>query len=514
MEELAAHLEGRRPFLEVEHRMRHLDGSWRWMLVRGAAVRDAAGKAYRLAGSQSDITERKRAEEKVLHDALHDALTGLPNRTLFIDRLSQAMAFQQRRSDYRFAVLMLDVDRFKTINESLGHMQGDLLLVELAQRLATCVRPGDTLARMGSDEFAILLEDLVDPQEPLHVAERIHLALGAALDLAGTEVFATVSIGVATGGPAYSRPADLLRDADIALYSTKDVGRGRHVLFQPAMHEHARAQLQLEMDLRRALDRGELRLAYQPVVSLESGLVSSCEALVFWEHPTRGRIPPGDFIPTAEETGLVVPLGTWALQRACEDCKQWNDALPEGQSVSVSVNLSGKQLLHHDVLADVRAALARSGLDARRLRLELTESVIMENAGPAALLLQQLKALSVHLMLDDFGTGYSSLSYLHNFRFDTLKIDRSFVVRLEQSSKQAEIVRTIVSLARALSMQVVAEGVENLAQLQHLVSLRVQYGQGFLFSRSLDARAFGDLLLEHKAFPLPRPPAAHLARAR
>jgi len=501
--ELAAHLEGRAPLLEVEHRVRHFDGSWRWMLVRGAAVRDANGNAYRLAGSQTDITARKGAEEKLLHDALHDALTGLPNRTLFTDRLGQAMAFQQRRSDYRFAVLLLDVDRFKTINESLGHMQGDLLLVQIGQRLAGCVRPGDTVARLGGDEFAVLLEDFGDAEEPLRAADRIHAALAAPHDLGGTEVFATASIGVAEGTAEYSHPEELLRDADTAMYRAKGKGPGRHAVFQPAMHALARAQLQLENDLRRAIDRGELRLSYQPVVSLESGDISGCEALVFWEHPTRGRIPPGDFIPAAEETGLVVPLGRWALQTACRDCKQWNDALPRGQSVSVSVNLSGKQLLQHDVIEDVRAALAQSGLAGQRLRLEVTESVIMENAGPAALLLQQLKGLQVGLLLDDFGTGYSSLSYLHNFRFDTLKIDRSFVSRLEQSGKQAEIVRTIVSLARGLSMEVVAEGVETAAQLQRLQELQVESAQGFLFSRPLDARGFGELLLQRKPFALP-----------
>ena len=508
--ELGAHLEGRSPFLEVEHRVRHFDGNWRWMLVRGAAVRDGNGKAYRLAGSQSDITERKHTEEKLLHDALHDALTGLPNRSLFTDRLGQAMKFQKRRSDYRFAVLLLDVDRFKTINESLGHMQGDLLLEEVARRLVQCVKPGDTVARLGGDEFAILLEDFTDPEEPPRAAERIHQALSKAHDLGGTEVFATASIGVAAGDAHYSHPEELLRDADTAMYRAKDMGRARHAFFQPAMHEHARAQLQLEMDLRRALDRGELRLAYQPVVSLYSGQISSCEALVFWEHPARGRIPPGDFITLAEETGLIVPLGAWALQQACTDCKQWNDA---GSSVSVSVNLSGKQLLQHDVIADVREALAKTGLDARRLRLEVTESVIMENAGPAALLLQQLKSLSVHLLLDDFGTGYSSLSYLHNFRFDTLKIDRSFVSRLEQSGKQAEIVRTIVSLARALNMEVVAEGVENLQQLQQLQQLQVESAQGFYFSRSVDARTFGEMLQSRKAFALPSALASQLARA-
>jgi diguanylate cyclase (GGDEF)-like protein/PAS domain S-box-containing protein len=501
--DLGLHLEGRTPHLETEYRLRHLDGSWRWMLVRGAAVRDAAGKAYRLAGSQTDITQRKLAEEKLLHDALHDGLTGLPNRSLFMDRLGQALAFQQRRSDYRFAVLFLDVDRFKTVNESLGHTQGDVLLVQIARRLREMARPGDTVARLGGDEFALLLGDFTDPEEPVRAAERAQQALSAPYDLDGTEVFATASIGVAVGSREYSRPEELLRDGDIAMYRAKDLGRARHAVFHPDMHAHAQALLQLDTDLRRAIERAELRLRYQPVVSLFTGQITGCEALIVWEHPTRGAIPPGDFIPTAEETGLIVPIGRWALAQACADAKAWNTALGRVPGVSVSVNLSAKQLVRPDLLEDVRGALERSGLEARRLRLEVTESVIMENAGPAALLLNQLKALSVGLLLDDFGTGYSSLSYLHNFRFDTLKIDRSFVARLEQSGKQAEIVRTIVSLARALQMEVVAEGVENSAQVQQLQTLRVDSGQGYWFSRPLDARAFQELLVARKTFSLP-----------
>jgi diguanylate cyclase (GGDEF)-like protein/PAS domain S-box-containing protein len=511
--DLGLHLEGRTPFLEVEHRVRHVDGTWRWMLVRGAAVRTPDGKAYRLAGSQTDITERKNAEEKLLHDGLHDALTGLPNRSLFRDRLGQAMAFTQRRSDYRFAVLFLDIDRFKTINESLGHMTGDLLLGRVAKRLEGCIRPGDTVARLGGDEFAVLLEDFSDPDEPIRTAERIHVALEAPHDLDGTEVFASASIGIAMGSPKYTRPEEVLRDADTAMYRAKDMGRGRHAVFQPGMHAHARAQLQLETDLRRAIDRNELRLNYQPVVSLETGHIVGCEALVTWMHPVRGLIPPNDFIPAAEDTGLIVPIGRWALRQACVDAFHWNEKLPRPNQISVSVNLSGKQLLHSTLLEHVREALAASALDARRLRLEVTESVIMEHAGPATLLLAQLKNLGVHLLLDDFGTGYSSLSYLHNFRFDTLKIDRSFVSRLELPGKHAEIVRTIISLARALSMEVVAEGVENMGQLAQLQLLEVESAQGYWFSRPVDARGLAELLVARKEFVLPVPPPLHAAQA-
>jgi diguanylate cyclase (GGDEF)-like protein/PAS domain S-box-containing protein len=511
--DLGLHLEGRTPFLEMEHRVRHLDGSWRWMLVRGAAVRDGSGKAYRLAGSQTDITERKSAEEKLLHDALHDLLTGLPNRSLFMDRLGQAMAFTQRRSDYRFAVLFLDIDRFKTINESLGHMTGDVLLVRVAKRLGGCIRPGDTVARLGGDEFALLLEDFTDPDEPIRTAERIHEALAAPHDLEGTEVFTSASIGIAMGSPKYTRPEELLRDADTAMYRAKDMGRGRHAVFQPGMHAHARAQLQLETDLRRAIDRNELRLNYQPIVSLESGHIVGCEALVTWMHPSRGLIPPNDFIPAAEDTGLIIQIGRWALRQACDDAFHWNEKLPRHHQVSVSVNLSARQLVHNELLEHVREALSGSTLDSRRLRLEVTESVIMEHAGPASLLLAQLKNLGVHLLLDDFGTGYSSLSYLHNFRFDTLKIDRSFVSRLELPGKHAEIVRTIISLARALSMEVVAEGVENVGQLAQLQGLGADSAQGYWFSRPVDAQGFAELLIARKAFPLPVPPLPQAAQA-
>jgi diguanylate cyclase (GGDEF)-like protein len=425
-------------------------------------------------------------------------LTGLPNRTLFFDRLRQAMAFAQRRSDYRFSVLYLDIDRFKTVNESLGHMQGDHLLVEVAERLLKCVRPGDTVARLGGDEFGILLEDFAHAEEPIHTAERIQLALAAPHDLHGTEVFATASIGIALGFPGYLRAEDVLRDADTAMYRAKDLGRARHAVFHPSMHVEARAQLQLESDLRRALERGELRLTYQPIVSLDTGRVTGCEALVVWDHPSRGVLPPGDFIPAAELTGLVVPLGRWAVLQACHDCKAWNDVLRD-QPISVSVNLSAIQIGTPQVLEDVRAALLLSGLNAALLKLEVTESIVLQSANSAALL-GQLRALGVHLLLDDFGTGYSSLGYLHNFRFDTLKIDRSFVSQMEAGGRHAELVRTIVSLARALSLDVVAEGVENATQVQLLQQLRVESAQGYFFSRALSAQAFRELLLSRRVF--------------
>ncbi|MFL5290116.1 MAG: EAL domain-containing protein [Myxococcales bacterium] len=506
--DIAAHVEGRSAHLESEIRIRHADGTWRTMLVRGAAVRDGSGKATRMAGSQTDITDRKRAEEKLLHDALHDGLTGLPNRALFMDRVGQAMAFQARRSDYRFAVLMLDVDRFKTVNESLGHAMGDRLLASVAKRVWRCVRPGDTVARLSGDEFAVLLEDYAVAEEPRRVADRIIAEMAAPHDLGGTEVFTSASVGVAVGRPELGKPEDLLRDADVALYRAKDLGRSRYVVYHPSMRTRAREQLQFETDLRRALGRNELRVVFQPIVSLTTGLPTGCEALVEWQHPGRGRIPPSDFIPMAEETGLILPIGNWVLRESCKQVKAWAGRCEGGPTPTVSVNLSARQLLHAELVDQVRAAISDAGIVPGQLRLEVTESVIMENAGPASLLLTQLKALGVHLLIDDFGTGYSSLSYLHNFRFDTLKIDRSFVSRIDTAQKNVEIVRTILSLSRALGMTAVAEGVETEGQVAQLQILKCDSAQGFYFSRGLEGQLFAAMLSDHKKWDLPVASAA------
>jgi diguanylate cyclase (GGDEF)-like protein/PAS domain S-box-containing protein len=501
--EISLHLEGRAPHLEAEYRLRHEDGQFRWMLARGLAVRDPAGSPFRMAGSQTDITLRKRAEAKLAHDALHDALTGLPNRSLFMDRLGQAMAFQRRRADYRYACLFLDVDRFKTINESLGLFRGDQLLVALARRIQRCVNPGDTVARLGGDEFSVLLEDFADEEEPLRVAERIHQELAGSHDLEGTEVFVSASVGLVRGRPAHARPEELLRDAEIAMYRAKEQGRSRTALFEQGMQVRARALLQLETDLRRALERGELQLGFQPVVNLATGQIAGCEALCTWTHPLRGKVSPADFIPLAEENGLIVPIGAWVLQEACRAARQWKRP---GAPLTMAVNLSARQL-GPELLGHVRSALVETGLPPQRLRLEITESVLMEHKGPATPLLAQLKALGVHLLLDDFGTGYSSLSYLHEFRFDTLKIDRSFVARLG-SGKPTEIVRSIVSLAGTLGMEVVAEGVETPAQVAQLRELGAGFAQGFFFSRPIDAEAFERLLLAKNPWPVSVPPPA------
>lgn len=494
--EIRQHLEARTPHVECEYRLRHEDGSFRWMLARGMAVRDGSGRAYRLAGSQTDITDRKRSEEKLAHDALHDALTGLPNRSLFMDRLSQAMAFKRRRNDSRYACVFLDLDRFKTVNESLGHFFGDRLLSSVGKRLLNSVRPGDTVARLGGDEFCILFEEFSDDGEPLKLVERLQKTLLTAHDLDGTEVFAQASAGIALGQAEYARPEDVLRDAEIAMYRAKEQGRGSVTMFQTSMHTRARAQLQLETDLRRALERDELRLVYQPVIALATGQLAGCEALCTWDHPVHGHVSPAQFIPIAEETGLIVPLGAWALREACRAAAAFGKL--DSRRLTVAVNLSARQL-GPELLEHVRAALSESGLPAHRLQLEITESLLIEHAGPAAPVLAQLKNQHVHLLLDDFGTGYSSLGYLHDFRFDALKIDRSFVARAGMG-KQAELLHTIVSLARTLGMEVVAEGVETAAQAIQLQALGAQYAQGFFFSRSVEEEEFARLVRSQRIF--------------
>ena len=493
---IANHLEGTTPHFENEHRMLHRDGSYRWMLTRGIAVSNESGKPYRMAGSQTDITERKTAEEQLLHDAFHDALTNLSNRALFMDRLAGAVARGRRREDYLFAVLFLDVDRFKVVNDSLGHLAGDQLLVTIARRLETCLRPGDTVARLGGDEFAILLEDISDVSDSIRVAERIQRELQQAFNLSGNEVFASASIGIAPASSSYERAEDVLRDADTAMYRAKALGKARHQVFDRTMHARAVALLQLETDLRRALDREEFRLYYQPIVEFSSGRIEGFEALIRWQHPERNIIPPSEFIPVAEENGLIIPIGRWAIREACRQLKIWQQQFPIDPPLSVSVNISGKQLSRPDLVDEIKAALKETGIDPSTLKLEITESVIMENAEYAVEMLLQLRALNVQLNVDDFGTGYSSLSYLHRFPVNTLKIDRSFVSRIDAKSENSEIIGTILTLAKNLGMSVIAEGVETDEQLQRLYSLGCLEGQGFLFSVPLDGESVAKLLIE------------------
>ncbi len=491
---IGKHIQGETPHFESEHRMLHRDGSYHWMLTRGLAMRDTEAKAYRMAGSQTDITENKRAEERLFYDAFHDGLTRLPNRALFTDRLERALERAKRREDYNLAVLFLDLDRFKVVNDSLGHITGDQLLIGVARRLEHCLREVDTVARLGGDEFVVLLEDIEDVGHATATAERIQEQLLETFRLDDNEVFTTVSIGIAVSKTGYDRAQDIIRDADIAMYRAKSLGKARYELFDETMHGRAVELLQLETDLRRAVDRDEFRLHYQPIVSLLSGQVVGFEALIRWMHPERGLTFPAAFIPLAEETGLSIPIGEWVMREACAQLKSWKDALPADSELWMSVNLSSRQLTQPGLIQIVEECLRNANLDPSSLHLEVTEGVIMAEPEAATSMLVGLRALGVKLPIDDFGTGYSSLAYLHRFPISSLKIDRSFVKRVAAGGEDEVIVRTIVTLAHNLGMDVIAEGVETAEQLERLKALGCEFGQGFYFSRAVPAEEAAALL--------------------
>ncbi|GAC1463106.1 MAG: hypothetical protein NVSMB9_00160 [Isosphaeraceae bacterium] len=492
--DITAHRLGHTTYLQIEHRMLHGDGVYRWVLARGLAVRDAQGNPVRMAGSQTDITLRKAAEDRLLHDAFHDPLTGLPNRALFLDRLSRALLRGKRRERYRYAVLFIDLDGFKAVNDSLGHQAGDRLLIALSRRLEICARRGDTVARLAGDEFVILMDDFADDRDVFRLADRALEQLRTPFVIDDNEVVTTASIGIALGGPNYDRAQDLLRDADLAMYRAKAQGSASRVLFDPAMHVAAVTRMKLEVDLRQAELRKEYRLHFQPIVALRTGCITGFEALVRWEHPEHGLIPPDEFIPVAEQTGLILPLGLWVLREAATQIRQWNSEFGTGRPLSINVNLSGRQFFQNDLVSEIERILAETGLNAHELTIEVTESVIMNLVEMAPVMLAGLKELGVRLAMDDFGKGYSSLSYLHQFPFDTLKVDRSFVARIGAGGGNSEIVRTIVALAHGLGMDLVAEGVETADQLALLRELRCQFGQGYFFSRPLTAQAARALL--------------------
>ena len=481
---------------QCEVRFRHKSGHKVWGLWSASLAGGPHVASTPLVFQIQDITDRKRAEEQLQHEAMHDVLTGLPNRAMFIDHLELAIARAQRNEERKFAVLYVDLDRFKIINDSLGHSVGDQLLKEIAVRLWNCVRAGDTVARLGGDEFVLLLEDVYAESEAIDVAERIKSELAAPFTLNGREVFTTVSIGVASSWTSYHQAEGLIRDADAAMYRAKSLGKNRHEIYDSVMHAQVNDLLQMETALRLAVERKEFMVYYQSIVDLETFKISGFEALIRWNHPEKGFISPANFIPLAEETGLIVEIGEWVLREACQQMERWQKIFPSDPPLFVSVNLSSKQFIQSDLIDRVAQIIQETKINPEGLKLEITESAVMDDVDSATEMLKKLRALGIKLSIDDFGTGYSSLSYLHRFPIDTLKVDRSFVVNMSEDSENVEIVRTIVSLAQNLGMNVIAEGVETKEQLAALRKLGCENGQGYLFSKPVAAKAAENLICD------------------
>ncbi len=479
-----------------ETQRKHSDGTLIPVNVVGYPVRvmgDIVGSYY----LYQDITERKDFEKQLSHQAFHDSLTNLPNRLLFMERLGRAVQRGRRRGGYNFAAMMIDLDRFKRVNDTLGHQAGDQLLMGVALRILSCIRIVDTVARLGGDEFAILLEEFENPREVIQVANRVSDVLNEPFLIDGQEVHTSGSIGIILDTREYERPEEILRDADIAMYQAKERGKDR-LVFNKRMYTEAMKEGQMEVELRVALDKGQMTLYYQPIVQVESGELQGFEALVRWNHPVRGIVGPKEFISLAEETGLIIPLGRWVLKEACEQMAAWCARGENGcdENLSMSVNLSGRQFAQPDLVEYIKSVLSSSGLDAKNLKLEITETVLMDDARQAAVKLRRLKELGLKVMIDDFGTGYSSLSYLRQFPVDYLKIDRSFISGAGDKNENREIVNTIIMLARNLGLKVVAEGVEEPHQLDMLKEMKCDNAQGFMFSRPVDQRLATGILQE------------------
>jgi diguanylate cyclase (GGDEF)-like protein len=444
---------------------------------------------------QEEISSRQELQNKLLDIALHDSLTGLPNRVLFIRRLEKALNRAQQKYNYQFAVLFLDCDRFKVINDSLGHLVGDELLIAIAHRLQTCLMPVDTLARLGGDEFGILIENLTDISMAIQLAERILQQLALTFKLSRYEVFMNVSIGISWGNKDYERPEYLLRDADTAMYRAKAQGRARYHVFDPVMYQEAIQLLELENDLRRAVERHEFRVYYQPIISLTTGKISGFEALVRWQHPIRGLVAPGEFIPVAEETGLINVINIWVLDTACRQLSIWQKHPATPKNLTISVNLSARLFSKPDFISQIDQIIDENKINPANLELEITESVIMENTNGIKTILQQLKQREIKLIMDDFGTGYSSLSYLYSFPLNALKIDKSFVKRMQENQENMGLVPAMIGIADSMGMTAIAEGVETKEQLAQLRSLNCNFAQGYLFSRPLEQQLVLNLLI-------------------
>ena len=496
----------------LEYRMRHKDGTWRVLESVATAIPTEDGRIEKLVIVNRDITERKRAEETIAHNALHDTLTNLPNRTLFLDRVRHVLALSQRHTSYKFAVLFIDLDEFKVFNDSLGHTAGDALLIQIARRLSVSIRGGldtisravpaqdagpavidESLARLGGDEFTILLEDIRDCGDAIRVAERIQERLGIPFVVGGQEVVTTASIGIAFCS-TYTNSEDLVRDAEIAMYRAKREGKARCQVFDNAMHVLAVKRLRLETDLRRALELGEFRVHYQPIVSLQTGKIMGFEALSRWQRP-EGLVPPADFIQLADETGIILPINRLLLREACLQLRAWHTQFPCDPPLTMSVNVTPKEFAQPDLAAQIGTILVEVGIDPSSINVEITENVAMADPQRSSLILSELKALGVHLSIDDFGTGYSSLSRLQAFPVDTLKIDRTFISKMDTDGETSEIVRIIIMLAHSLGLKVVAEGAETAEQVGLLKQLNCELAQGYFFAKPGDQAAAQTLLM-------------------
>lgn len=478
--------------LEVAQRRK--DGQLVWTQVNARLVTDRSGHPLRIEGFVSDITSRKLTEAQLRKQRLYDPLTDLANRDLLTDRISRAIERTRRREDYYYSVLFVDIDRLKVLNDSYGHAFGDAVLKASAQRLKSCVRELDTVARFGSDEFVVLLEEIETPREAARILKRIHAEMRSPMQVNHQTVQITVSSGVVLNTAPYTSPEDLLRNADIAMHRAKDQGPDRFKVFTPRLHEEAVLVMSLETDMDRALAQGEFYVVFQPIVGMASDILMGFEVLARWRHPVRGEILPSEFIPVAEDTGRIDVLGLWVLSEACSTMAAWRIGHPQAQDLILSVNISSRQFAKRDIVKDIKNVLDRTGFPADRLRLELTESAIMQDAPTAVRRMKALRTLGVTIAVDDFGTGYSSMSYLQQLPLDNLKIDLGFVQRLEQSPENREIVRAIISLAGGLGLNVVAEGVENEAQKQMLSELGCQMYQGYLFARPMSIEQAGNLI--------------------
>jgi len=523
---IESYLAGGTASLVTEYRMRHADGSYRWMLARGMAVRDgSSGTPLRMAGSQTDVDDRKKLEEQLMHLALHDPMTGLPNRTLFLDRLGQAFDRARKwRSQESLAIIFLDVDRFKNINDSLGHLLGDRVLKEIAGRLTLCRegawsdwaegrRPVSgagtaapstwTIARLGGDEFTVLVEEIQSLHDATAVVRHIEEAFAEPIIVEGREHFISLSIGIVIGPAGYERADDLLRDADTAMYRAKAGGRGRYEVFDHKMLALVREQFRLETDLHRALERDQFHLLYQPIVDLDSGLLVRIEALLRWNHPERGVIYPDKFIPIAEDTGLILHLGRWVFREACRQLRRWTEMDPEAKHLGLNINLSLRQLYDPEFEAEAASAVAEERLDFERIQLEITESLLMQHPKAVTKALTRLRRRGFTVAIDDFGTGHSSLALLHKLPVDLLKIDQMFVAQLGDSEDARRIIETILGLARALGLLVIAEGIETEQQLREMREIRCALGQGNLFSPPIAPDLVDQMVLARSCFLTP-----------